>query len=340
MCLKLDTSTLPGWMQVRREAARSASSAMSAQANTCSPSANVEHVERMAFNYMSRSFGDLPQYHEQIRHWIYKPTSNQLLDSSWQPGAVHKLFEKELDNHHEERLLIAQLASQQLVQLLQGPGAGPLSSQQGADLKQWVLGCLKVSLAKTNVKGMGCSVPSCPANSCARLFTCLKDIHPKASSQGTLQILCKPIPSPSTSTVQELAAMSSCLAELQPRTAWLGGLTNHPDAFSPLYHMLLGVHSAAACISGDELLHASAAAAVQQAAEALLACGVQPLIGNLLNKVTFVRIHALCGEGCRIVCKAVRGRPTSKTSQLLPPVGASCPCVSMFSIVGGPMLLR
>ena len=152
MCLKLETSTLPGWMQVRREAARSASSAMSAQANTCSPSANVEHVERMAFNHMSRSFGDLPQYHEQIRHWIYKPTSNQLLDSSWQPGAVHKLFEKELDNHHEERLLIAQLASQQLVQLLQGPGAGPLSSQQGADLKQWVLGCLKVSLAKTNVK--------------------------------------------------------------------------------------------------------------------------------------------------------------------------------------------
>ena len=42
--------------------------------------------------------------------------------------------------------------------------------------------------------------------------------------------------------------MSSCLAELQPGTSWLGGLTNHPDAFSPLYHLLLGVHSAAACI--------------------------------------------------------------------------------------------
>ena len=85
--------------------------------------------------------------------------------------------------------------------------------------------------------------------------------------------------------------MSSCLAELQPRTSWLGGLTSHPDAFSPLYHLLLGVHSAAACIRSNELLHAAAAAAMQQAAEALLACGVQLLIGNLLYKVT---IRLIC----------------------------------------------
>ena len=158
---KRDTSTAPEWAQVRREAARSASGAMSAQANICSPSANVEHVERMAFAFMSRSFGDLPQYHEQIRHWIYKPMSNQLLDSSWQPGAVHKLFEKELDNHHEERLLIAQLASQQLTLLLQQPEAEPLSSQHGEGLKQWVLGCLKVSLAETITMGEGFLLSSC-----------------------------------------------------------------------------------------------------------------------------------------------------------------------------------
>lgn len=94
--------------------------------------------------------------------------------------------------------------------------------------------------------------------------------------------------------------MSSCLAELQPRTSWLGGLTNHPDAFRPLYHMLLGVHSAAACIRGDELLHAAAAAALEQAAEALLICGVQPLIGNLLNKVRFAPFCASCRIACLI----------------------------------------
>ena len=92
--------------------------------------------------------------------------------------------------------------------------------------------------------------------------------------------------------------MSSCLAELQPGTSWLGGLTNHPDAFSPLYHLLLGVHSAAACICGNELLRTSAAAIMRQAAEALLACGVQPLLGNLLNKVRLVCSYALCGNAC------------------------------------------
>ena len=156
---------MPEWMQVRREAARSASGAMSAQANTCSPSANVEHVERMAFLFMSKSFGDLPQYHEQIRHWIYEPTSNQLLDSSWQPGAVHKLFEKELDNHHEERLLIAQLASQQLAQLLQEPNTMPFLGQHGEGLKPWVLRCLKVSLTEIHVMGRGYVLPSCSSNS-------------------------------------------------------------------------------------------------------------------------------------------------------------------------------
>lgn len=38
---------------------------------------------------------------------------------SWQPGLVRKLFDKELDNHHEEALLLAQLAAQQLQHALQ-----------------------------------------------------------------------------------------------------------------------------------------------------------------------------------------------------------------------------
>lgn len=37
----------------------------------------------------------------------------------WQPGLVRKLFDKELDNHHEEALLLAQLAAQQLAHALQ-----------------------------------------------------------------------------------------------------------------------------------------------------------------------------------------------------------------------------
>ena len=37
----------------------------------------------------------------------------------WQPALVRKLFDKELDNHHEEALLLAQLAAQQLRKALQ-----------------------------------------------------------------------------------------------------------------------------------------------------------------------------------------------------------------------------
>lgn len=80
--------------------------------------------------------------------------------------------------------------------------------------------------------------------------------------------------------------MSSRLAVLQQHVAWLGGLTNHQDAFSPLYHMLLGVHAAAACIRRDAELHAAAESSLQRTAEALLSCGMQPLIGNLLYLVS------------------------------------------------------
>jgi len=67
------------------------------------------------------------------------------LDSSWQPGAVQKLFEKELDNNHEEMLFIAQLASQQLTALFQEQHSSSASEQCREGAKQWVLGCLQVN---------------------------------------------------------------------------------------------------------------------------------------------------------------------------------------------------
>ena len=82
--------------------------------------------------------------------------------------------------------------------------------------------------------------------------------------------------------MQDLESMSSRLAALQQHVSWLGGLTNHQDAFIPLYHMLLGVHAVAACIRQDGALHAAAVGSLLRIAEALLSCGMQPLIGNLL----------------------------------------------------------
>lgn len=47
-----------------------------------------------------------------------RPERSSALDRRWQPGAVRKLFDKEIDNHHEEELLLAQLAAWQLGGLL------------------------------------------------------------------------------------------------------------------------------------------------------------------------------------------------------------------------------
>lgn len=64
--------------------------------------------------------------------------------------------------------------------------------------------------------------------------------------------------------------------------SWLGGLTYHQDAFEPLYHMLLAVHAAAACIREDANLHDAALPLLRSTATALLSCGMHPLIGHLL----------------------------------------------------------
>ena len=79
--------------------------------------------------------------------------------------------------------------------------------------------------------------------------------------------------------------MSIRLAALQQHVSWLGGLTNHQDAFGPLYRMLLGLHAAAAFIQRDEELCALRAMSLPRTARALLSCGMQPLIGNLLHVV-------------------------------------------------------
>ena len=61
-------------LQVRREAAYSASSAMAGSAVPCSTSANVEHVERMTFDFLSASSGDMPRHQQQLREWIHRYT--------------------------------------------------------------------------------------------------------------------------------------------------------------------------------------------------------------------------------------------------------------------------
>lgn len=47
---------------------------------------------------------------------------------------------------------------------------------------------------------------------------------------------------------QELLATAAAVAAEEPRAAWLGGLTNHEDAFLRFYRMLLALHASVAAI--------------------------------------------------------------------------------------------
>ena len=102
--------------------------------------------------------------------------------------------------------------------------------------------------------------------------------------------------------MQDLAAAAAAVAAEEPHSAWLGGLTNHEDAFLPMYRLLLALHVAAAVpdptschpARGESAAPAGARASgwaarvgarLQQAAEALLRAPLQLLLGNLLAQV-------------------------------------------------------
>ncbi|BDA45482.1 probable thyroid adenoma-associated protein homolog [Coccomyxa sp. Obi] len=116
--------------EVREAAAAAAGDAMGAVAGVQCAGLHVEQIERQAFQFLGRCCGHLPPFQQQLMRWVYRPVGGGALDKEWQPGAVRKLFDKEIDNHHEEALLAAQLASWQLRSLI-----GRLKGDALADLK-------------------------------------------------------------------------------------------------------------------------------------------------------------------------------------------------------------
>lgn len=66
------------------------------------------------------------------------------IGSQWGPGLVRKLFDKELDNNHEEALLLAQLAAHQLTQALQTNPSSHLADR----VVVWAEAAVQVSLSQ------------------------------------------------------------------------------------------------------------------------------------------------------------------------------------------------
>ena len=73
-----------------------------------------------------------------------KRSGSLAIGSQWGPGLVRKLFDKEVDNNHEEALLLAQLAAHQLTQALQNHPSSDLADR----VVVWAEAAVQVSLSQ------------------------------------------------------------------------------------------------------------------------------------------------------------------------------------------------
>eukprot|EP00798_Chlamydomonas_sp_ICE-L_P016531 gene16531-22759_t len=121
--------------------------------------------------------------------------------------ATHRLFDRELDNQHEEPLLLAQLASQQLHHCLSS-----LSSQRSSNSS-----CQEAEAGRRETWGQALLAST------------------QLLRQRCLAHLC--------TAADSLLALHK-LAGSNSSGTWIGGLVNHPEAFVPLYRLLLAVWAA------------------------------------------------------------------------------------------------
>lgn len=75
----------------------------------------VEKVIEMSFEHLSSTFGHWLDYLEFLCHWVLSATNYVGVVSREDP--VRRVFDKEIDNHHEEKLLISQICCSHLEKL-------------------------------------------------------------------------------------------------------------------------------------------------------------------------------------------------------------------------------
>ncbi|XAR51748.1 hypothetical protein NMG60_11006467 [Bertholletia excelsa] len=73
----------------------------------------VEKVIELSFEHLSSVFGDWLEYFEYLSHWVLNAASYEISTGD----LVRRVFDKEIDNHHEEKLLICQICCYHLEKL-------------------------------------------------------------------------------------------------------------------------------------------------------------------------------------------------------------------------------
>ncbi|KAL5739037.1 hypothetical protein ACOSQ2_028217 [Xanthoceras sorbifolium] len=73
----------------------------------------VEKVIELSFEYLSSIFGSWIEYFDYLMRWVLNAASHVVSEGD----LVRRVFDKEIDNHHEEKLLISQICCFQLEKL-------------------------------------------------------------------------------------------------------------------------------------------------------------------------------------------------------------------------------
>ncbi|PKA50724.1 hypothetical protein AXF42_Ash017603 [Apostasia shenzhenica] len=106
----------------------------------------VDRVIELSIGFLSKTFMHWLEYLEYLLRYVLITASS----TSFQGDLVRKIFEKEIDNHHEEKLLLCQICCFHLEKLL-SPGSGGRDSRKQKLLRIWRLKFSRqlLSLAKS-----------------------------------------------------------------------------------------------------------------------------------------------------------------------------------------------
>ncbi|XP_057828205.2 uncharacterized protein LOC131039444 isoform X2 [Cryptomeria japonica] len=173
--------------------------------------AQVERVLELCFDFLTLSFTHWPVYFYCLANWVLG-SEDHIIGMKKSGDMVRRLFDKELDNHHEERLLTSQLCCLHLQRLLNDQ-------------------VLESDLQGTKI--------ICPTMVETTHVNSREEMH-LSIHKWRMKYLSKII-----------SFVKHCIA-LECSMSWVGGIGNHQDVFKVIYPCLLGLYTFACHPHGKE----------------------------------------------------------------------------------------
>ncbi|GAQ83740.1 hypothetical protein KFL_001600100 [Klebsormidium nitens] len=234
----------------------SAKSGLSSKSSKSQSPSQVEQTLVRTLDYLTELFGGWSEsYLNRLAGWIYGPRGRHGLARIEGRDLVRRLFDKELDNHHEEDALFAQLASHHLRRILGGkrcesvPSRGCESAPPGKMLPQPGLGLRTGPNQAPKPPVTPVAFPEQPtatseAENPAR-GPVGNGVVAFEGADGETELTTGPFEEVVRfwrgKFSDRLDTAVRVTLRLQETAAWVGGVTNHADAFALLYRALLGL---------------------------------------------------------------------------------------------------